>query len=93
MMRGAPLSFHDSENPLRRCLATTNLIDSTHSGMRQRTRRVTYWQSGEMALRWTATAFDATAKNYRRIIGHDQLWILKSHLDEKDPVAEMRKVC
>ena len=45
-----------------------------------------------MALRWTATAFDATAKNYRRIIGHDQLWILKSHLDEKDPVAEMRKV-
>ena len=77
---------------LRRCLATTNLIDSTHSGMRQRTRRVTNWQSGEMALRWTATAFDATAKNYRRITGHHQLWILKAHLDDKDPVAEMRKV-
>jgi transposase-like protein len=51
---------------LRRCLATTNLIDSTHSGMRQKTRRVTNWQSGEMALRWTAAAFAATAKNYRR---------------------------
>ncbi len=76
---------------LRRCLATTNLIDSTHSGMRQKTRRVTNWQSGEMALRWTAAAFAATAKNYRRIIGHDQLWILKAHLDDTDPVAEMRK--
>ena len=31
---------------LRRCLATTNLIDSTHSGVRQRTRRVTNWKNG-----------------------------------------------
>jgi transposase-like protein len=76
---------------LRRCLATTNIIDSTHSGVRQKTRRVTNWQSGEMALRWTAAAFAATAKNYRRIVGHDHLWILKAHLDDQDPAAEMRK--
>ena len=41
---------------LRTCLTTTNIIDSTHSGIRQRTRRVTNWKMGteaaaEMALR------------------------------------------
>ena len=39
---------------LRQCLGTTNLIDNTHSGARQKTRRVTNWKNGEMALRWAA---------------------------------------
>ena len=68
---------------LRRCLATTNLIDSSHSGVRQRTRRVTNWQSGNMALRWAAAGFAETEKNFRRIMGHQQLWMLKSFLDEE----------
>ena len=51
---------------LRRCLTTTNIIDSTHSGIRQRTRRVTNWKNGEMALRWAAVAFVETEKHYRR---------------------------
>jgi len=76
---------------LKKCLGSTNIIDSTHSGVRQRTRRVTNWQSGSMALRWAATAFVETEKSYRRIIGYDQLWVLKAHLDEQDPAAEMRK--
>jgi putative transposase len=67
---------------LRRCLVTTNLIDSTDSGVRQRTRRVTNWQTGEMALRWAAAAFVETEKNYRRLMGHQQLWMLKAALDE-----------
>ena len=46
---------------LRRCLATTNLIDSTDSGVRQRTRRVTNWQHGNMALRWAAAGDAASA--------------------------------
>ena len=50
---------------LRTCLTTTNIIDSTHSGIRQRTRRVTNWKNGEMALRWSAVAFVETEKNYR----------------------------
>ena len=37
---------------LRKCLGSTNLIDSTHSGVRQKTRRVTNWKNGAMALRW-----------------------------------------
>lgn len=67
---------------LRRCLATTNLIDSTDSGVRQRTRRVTNWQDGAMALRWAAAAFVATEKHYRRIMGYNHLWVLKALLDE-----------
>ena len=76
---------------LKRCLATTNVIDSTHSGARLKTRRVTHWKNGTMALRWAATSFVETEKSYRRIIGYDQLWILKAHLDDLEPVAQMTK--
>ena len=67
---------------LRRCLGTTNLIDNGHSAVRDRVRRVKNWQSGSMALRWTAAAFDATSRGFRRIMGHKHLWILKAALDE-----------
>jgi putative transposase len=79
---------------LRRCLATTNLIDSTDSGVRQRTRRVTNWQHGNMALRWAAAGFVETEKNYRRIMGYRQLWILQAELDqplEDEELANQRK--
>ena len=69
---------------LRRCLGTTNLIDNGHSAARERMRRVKYWQSGEMALRWTAAAFEAASKSFRRIMGHKDLWMLKAVLDERD---------
>ena len=78
---------------LAKCLTTTNIIDSTHSGLRQRTRRVTNWKNGEMALRWSAAAFVETEKNYRRITGHNHLWMLKAHLDRDDrEVVEMQKI-
>ena len=76
---------------LRKCLGSTNLIDSTHSGVRQKTRSVTNWKNGAMALRWAAASFVETEKSYRRIIGYDQLWMLRAHLDDHEPVAEMRK--
>lgn len=69
---------------LRRCLSTTNLIDSSHSGMRQKTRRITHWQDGSMAMRWAAASLLATEKRFRCIMGHRDLWVLKSHLDGKD---------
>lgn len=67
---------------LRRCLATTNLIESPHSGVCLRTRRVTNWQGGGMVLRWAAGAFLATEANFRRIDGYRDLWMLKAALDE-----------
>lgn len=80
---------------LMRCLATTNVIDSSHWGVRQRTGRVTNWRDGQMALRWASAAFEATAKGFRRIMGHQQIWMLKAHLDEpkeQSEVAEKKKV-
>ena len=41
---------------LRRCLGSTNLIDNSHSCVRERTHRVKHWQNGGMALRWSAAA-------------------------------------
>jgi transposase-like protein len=67
--------------PLRRCLGTTNIIDNGHSALRDRVRRVKNWQSGTMALRWAATAFDAIEKGFRRIMGYESLWMLKAALD------------
>lgn len=68
---------------LRRCLGTTNLIDNSHSAVRERTRRVKHWQAGGMALRWTAASFAACAAHFRRIMGHEHLWMLKAALDEQ----------
>ena len=80
---------------LRRCLATTNLIESPGSGVRLRTRRVCRWRDGTMVLRWVASAYLATEKSFRRIMGYEQLWMLKSYLDrneESATVADKRKV-
>ena len=61
---------------LKRCLCTTNIIDSSHSGVRQKTHRVTHWQNGAMVMRWAAAAFTMTEKHYRKIQGHKDLWML-----------------
>ena len=67
---------------LRRCLCTTNLIESPHSGVRMRTRRVTRWRGQEMVLYWAASAWMETEKNFRRIQGFKSLWELESILNK-----------
>ena len=80
---------------LRRCLCTTNIVESPFSGVRSRTDRVGRWRDGTMALRWAATAMLEGEKRYRRILGYNHLWILKSFLDGSNTdgksVAEGRK--
>jgi len=73
---------------LRTCLATTNIIESSLSGIEGRTGRVTRWRSGEIALRWAGAAALETEKNFRKIIGHEDLWMLKAVLDEGRPLRE-----
>lgn len=68
---------------LHRCLASTNLIENPHSGVRRRTRRVCRWKDKPMAKRWAAAALLATEKNFRRVMGHKHLWALKVILDGK----------
>ncbi len=67
---GVPPSLH-------RCLATTNLIESPHAGVRLRTRRVCRWRDAAMVQRWVAASFLATEKNFRKIMGWKDLWQLK----------------
>jgi len=67
---------------LRKCLATTNVIESSLSGVQGRSGRVTRWRDGEMALRWAAAAALETEKSFRKIMGHRDLWMLKAALDE-----------
>ena len=73
---------------LHRCLATTNLIESSQSGVRMRTRRVCRWRA-DMPARWAAAAFLATEENFRRIMGYKDLWALKAILrDEQEAKAK-----
>lgn len=67
---------------LRRCLATTNVIESPTAGVRLRTRRVTNWRNGQMVPRWAAAAYLETEKSFLRIFGYRDLWALKEVLDE-----------
>jgi putative transposase len=80
---------------LLRCLATTNIIESTNGGVRQRINRVKNWQDGLMALRWASAAFEATAANFRKIMGHQQLWMLRANLEpsqKEEKVGVAKKV-
>lgn len=61
---------------LHRCLATTNIIESPQSGVRKRTGNVCRWRDPGMVLRWVAGAFLLTEKNFRRIMGYQDLWAL-----------------
>ena len=66
---------------LHRCLATTNIIESPHAGVRIQTRRVTHWQSGKMVMRWMASEFIRTEKRFNKIMGHRDLWALEAILN------------
>jgi len=81
---GEPFTINRLGRPvkLRRCLGTTNLIDNSHSAARERTRRVKHWQNGTMALRRATAALEVASQNFRRIMGHEHLWMLRAALDE-----------
>jgi putative transposase len=74
---------------LRRCLGTTNIIESPNAGIRQRTGRVTRWRDARMVLRWTASSLLSMEKRMRRIMGYQQLWILEAKLQEADEQQEL----
>jgi len=76
---------------LRRCLGTTNLIESPNAGMRMKTGRVTRWRDGQMVLRWFAAGYLETEKHFRRIMGYEQLWVLEAKLNELREEREDRR--
>ncbi len=74
--------------PLTRTLASTNPIESMIECVRRTSRNVKRWQSGEMALRWTAAGMLAAERQFRRIIGYQQLATLALAI-ERDLASSM----
>ena len=80
---------------LRRCLGSTNVIESPNSGIRSRTRRVKNWRDHAMVVRWVAAALLDMEKRFKRIMGYQQLWVLDAKLKElavEDAVDHKMKV-
>jgi putative transposase len=77
---------------LHKCLATTNLIESPHSGVRRRTHNVSRWRDADMVERWVASAWLLTEKHFRRIDGHANLWALATILGRKTQPSMKEKV-
>ncbi len=73
---------------LSRCLVSTNVIESPHSGVRLRTRKVCRWRDGQMVLRWAAAALLLTEQNFRKIMGYRDLWMLKAVLGRKEVLVQ-----
>jgi len=67
---------------LRRCLGSTNAIESPNGGIRRCTRRVKRWRDHGMVVRWVAASLLEIEKRFRRIMGYQQLWILEAKLNE-----------
>jgi transposase-like protein len=67
---------------LRRCLGSTNVIESPNSGIRRRTRRVKQWRDHAMVVRWVAASLLDMEKRFKRIMGYQQLWILDAKLKD-----------
>ena len=67
---------------LRRCLGSTNVVESPNSGIRSRTRRVKNWQDHGMVVRWVAASLLDMEKRFKRIMGYQQLWMLEAKLKD-----------
>ncbi len=70
----------DVPQSLHKCLATTNIIESPHSGVEQRTHKVKRWRSQDMVQRWAASAWLLTERHFRKVSGHRDLWALAAIL-------------
>ena len=74
----------------RRGLATINLIETLVAGVRPRTHRVRNWRNRQMDLRRGAAAYLDTGRNFRRIIGQQDLWVFKAVLDTEVPQLQTK---
>ena len=67
---------------LRRCLGSTNVIESPNGGIRRCTGQVKHWQDHAMVVRWVGASLLEIEKRFRRIMGYQQFWILEAKLNE-----------
>ncbi len=58
---------------LKKTLQSTNPCESMIECVRRTSRNVKRWQSGDMALRWTAAGMLEAEQQFRRVIGYRDL--------------------
>ena len=58
---------------LKRTLESTNPCESMIECVRRTSRNVKRWQSGDMALRWTAAGMLEAEQQFRKVIGYRDL--------------------
>jgi hypothetical protein len=80
---------------LKRTLESTNPCESMIECVRRTSRNVKRWQSGEMALRWTAAGMLEAERQFRRITGYRDLAKLavaieRDHAPHDRPVPDRR---
>ena len=77
---------------LKRTLASTNPVESMIEIVRRTQRNVKRWQSGDMALRWTAAGMSEAERQFRKIVGYKQLAPLVARIErEQQPVEQTTK--
>jgi transposase-like protein len=74
---------------LRRCLASTNLIENPNGAVRRTTRRVTRYRDAEMVMRWVASGYLEAEKRFRKIQGWRELWVLSQVLGRASQPARV----
>ena len=67
---------------LRRCLGSPSFIESPNSGIRSRTRRVKDWRDYSMVIRCVAALLLDMEQRFKKVMGHQQLWMLDAKLKE-----------
>jgi hypothetical protein len=67
---------------LLKTVDSTNPVESMIEIIRDHSRRVKRWSSGEMALRWAAAGMTAAQGHFRRVKGFRQLPALARALEQ-----------
>lgn len=74
---------------LKQTIESTNPAESMIECVRRSSRNVKNWQSGDMAMRWTAAGMLEAEKQFRRVKGHAELADLavavERHLNPPEP--------
>ena len=71
---------------LYRTLRTTNPIENLNGSIAHYARNVKRWKSGQMTLRWVASAFSDAAGRFRKLKGYSDMKSLLSTLNQRAPL-------
>lgn len=66
---------------LRRTLSSTNVIESAFSIVETACRNVKRWQDGDQIERWVASGLLVAERQFRRVIGYQQIPLLLSSME------------